>query len=241
LARHEFPPRPGLRWTARLTAVVVGAAVVSTSLALPAVAATVHVVKRGESLSRIAAGAGLQSWRQLHDANPSVANPNVIRVGQRLVIPEADALSSSRATGKRATPKAKPAVKKKAVIKKAVFKKKVRKKVAIPTKRTLRKIKPRKKHHIVAKRTHRHRTTKVAPRGVWDRLAKCESGGNWHINTGNGYSGGLQFSHATWRAYGGSGRAYQASRSHQIRIAEKIKANQGWGAWPACSRKLGLR
>jgi hypothetical protein len=77
--------------------------------------------------------------------------------------------------------------------------------------------------------------------GRWDALAQCESGGNWAINTGNGYSGGLQFSHATWRAYGGSGKAYQNSRSEQIRIATKVKAAQGWGAWPACSRKLGLR
>jgi LysM repeat protein len=237
LARHNLPPRPGLRWTARLTAVVVGAAVVTTSLALPAVAATVHVVKKGESLSSIAAGAGLQSWRQLHDANPSVSNPNLIRAGQRLVIPEADALTSSRATGKRATPKVKPVVKKKVVKKKAV-KKKVRKKVAIPTKRTLKKVKPRKKRVVASKP---RRTTKAAPRGVWDRLAKCESGGNWAINTGNGCSGGLQFSHATWRAYGGSGKAYQNSRSEQIRIATKVKAAQGWGAWPACSRKLGLR
>jgi hypothetical protein len=191
------------------------------------------VVKKGESLSSIAAGAGLQSWRQLHDANPRVSNPNIIRAGQRLVIPEADALTSSRATGKRATPKVKPVVKKK------VVKKKVRKKVAIPTKRTLKKVKPKKKRVVVAKKPRR--TTKVASRGVWDRLAQCESGGNWAINTGNGYSGGLQFSHATWRAYGGSGKAYQNSRSQQIRIAEKIKAAQGWGAWPACSRKLGLR
>jgi resuscitation-promoting factor RpfA len=75
----------------------------------------------------------------------------------------------------------------------------------------------------------------------WDAVAQCESSGNWAINTGNGYSGGLQFSHATWRAYGGSGKAYQNSRSEQIRIATKVKAAQGWGAWPACSRKLGLR
>ena len=75
---------------------------------------------------------------------------------------------------------------------------------------------------------------------VWDRLAECESGGNWSINTGNGYYGGLQFSLQTWRAYGGSGMPHENSREGQIAIAEKVQAGQGWGAWPSCSRKLGL-
>jgi LysM repeat protein len=77
--------------------------------------------------------------------------------------------------------------------------------------------------------------------GVWDRLAQCESGGNWGINTGNGYSGGLQFAPGTWRANGGTGSAHNASRAEQIRVAERVRASQGWGAWPACSAKLGLR
>jgi uncharacterized protein YabE (DUF348 family) len=76
---------------------------------------------------------------------------------------------------------------------------------------------------------------------VWDKLAQCESGGNWSINTGNGYYGGLQFSLSTWRAYGGSGRPDEASREEQIAIAKKLQADAGWGAWPACSSKLGLR
>ncbi len=76
---------------------------------------------------------------------------------------------------------------------------------------------------------------------VWDAIAKCESGGNWSINTGNGYSGGLQFSASTWRAYGGTGSASAASREQQIAVAQKVQAAQGWGAWPSCSRKLGLR
>jgi resuscitation-promoting factor RpfB len=76
---------------------------------------------------------------------------------------------------------------------------------------------------------------------VWDKLAQCESGGNWSINTGNGYYGGLQFSLSTWRAYGGSGMPNKASREQQIAIAKKLQADAGWGAWPACSSKLGLR
>src|SRR5690242_15772171 len=75
----------------------------------------------------------------------------------------------------------------------------------------------------------------------WDAIAKCESGGNWSINTGNGYYGGLQFSRSTWKAYGGQGMPHKASRAQQIKIAEKVLKKQGWRAWPACSRKLGLR
>ena len=77
--------------------------------------------------------------------------------------------------------------------------------------------------------------------GVWDRLAECESGGNWSINTGNGYYGGLQFSLGTWEAYGGSGMPHENSREEQIRIATKVRdARGGYGDWPACSAKLGL-
>ena len=80
----------------------------------------------------------------------------------------------------------------------------------------------------------------AAPTSTWDALAQCESTGNWSINTGNGYYGGLQFSLSTWRAYGGSGMPHHASKAEQIRVAENTLAGQGWGAWPACSAKLGL-
>ncbi|WP_053207111.1 resuscitation-promoting factor [Jiangella muralis] len=77
--------------------------------------------------------------------------------------------------------------------------------------------------------------------GVWDRLAECESGGNWSINTGNGYYGGLQFSVGTWRAFGGSGYPHENSKAEQIRIATKVRDNRGgYGDWPACARSLGL-
>ena len=84
-----------------------------------------------------------------------------------------------------------------------------------------------------------------APSGsVWDRIAQCESGGNWSINTGNGFSGGLQFTKSTWLAFGGGKYApvaHQATREQQIDIAKKVQAGQGWGAWPACTSKLGIR
>lgn len=75
---------------------------------------------------------------------------------------------------------------------------------------------------------------------TWDALAQCESGGNWATDTGNGYSGGLQFSASTWSAYGGTGSPADASREQQIAVAEQVQASQGWGAWPSCSAQLGL-
>jgi hypothetical protein len=81
----------------------------------------------------------------------------------------------------------------------------------------------------------------AAPKSHWDRLAKCESGGRWNTSTGNGYHGGLQFSKSTWKAHGGKGSPANASRAEQIKVAERVLRTQGWKAWPACSRKLGLR
>ncbi|PPK70530.1 transglycosylase family protein [Actinokineospora auranticolor] len=73
----------------------------------------------------------------------------------------------------------------------------------------------------------------------WDAVAQCESGGNWNINTGNGYYGGLQFTPSTWKANGGSGSAHNASRDEQIRVAENVLKTQGIGAWPVCGKKGG--
>ncbi|GEC27964.1 MULTISPECIES: LysM peptidoglycan-binding domain-containing protein [Pseudonocardia] len=82
----------------------------------------------------------------------------------------------------------------------------------------------------------------AASDATWDKLAQCESGGNWSINTGNGYYGGLQFSPSTWKAFGGgeyAASAHQATRAEQIAVAEKVLAGQGWNAWPSCSKKTG--
>lgn len=75
---------------------------------------------------------------------------------------------------------------------------------------------------------------------TWDSLAQCESGGNWSIDTGNGYYGGLQFTLQSWQAVGGTGYPNEASRTEQITLAKKLLAIQGWNAWPACSAQLGL-
>lgn len=81
----------------------------------------------------------------------------------------------------------------------------------------------------------------AATASEWDQVAQCESGGNWSINTGNGYYGGLQFSASTWAAYGGTqyaASADQASKTQQIAVAEKVLAGQGKGAWPNCGVSL---
>ena len=80
--------------------------------------------------------------------------------------------------------------------------------------------------------------TANADSGVnWDAVARCESGGNWSIATGNGYYGGLQFTMGTWRANGGTGSPHKASREEQIRVAENVLRSQGIGAWPVCGRR----
>jgi hypothetical protein len=86
-------------------------------------------------------------------------------------------------------------------------------------------------------------TAQAATDAQWDRLAQCESGGNWAINTGNGFYGGLQFTRSTWLGHGGgtfAATANKATREEQIAIGAKVAASQGWGAWPTCSRKAGL-
>lgn len=74
---------------------------------------------------------------------------------------------------------------------------------------------------------------------TWDRLAECEAWGNWSLDTGNGYYGGLQFSLSSWEAVGGAGYPHQASRETQIAMGQRLWQDGGWSHWPACSRKLG--
>ncbi|GHH75589.1 transglycosylase family protein [Kitasatospora indigofera] len=83
----------------------------------------------------------------------------------------------------------------------------------------------------------------AAPASTWDKVAQCEATGNWAINSGNGFYGGLQFTSSTWAAFGGTAyapQAHQATKAQQIAIGEKVLAAQGPGAWPVCSVKAGL-
>lgn len=87
-------------------------------------------------------------------------------------------------------------------------------------------------HRLAAAPPPASRRTTIPP--AWVRVAACESGGRWHLNTGNGYYGGLQFTLPTWRGFGGVGRPDEATPAEQVRVAERVLAVQGWGAWPVC-------
>ncbi len=80
----------------------------------------------------------------------------------------------------------------------------------------------------------------AASNDVWEKLAHCESKGNWSINTGNGYYGGLQFNLSAWNGVGGQGYPHEASKDEQIMRGKMLQEKRGWGPWGACSKKLGL-
>lgn len=92
---------------------------------------------------------------------------------------------------------------------------------------------------VVAPLTIGAGTASAKPIAVWERVAQCESGGNWGTNTGNGFYGGLQFTLQTWRAFGGKGMPNKASKAEQIRVGEATLKGQGAGAWPVCGKFLG--
>jgi hypothetical protein len=189
----------------------------------------IHIVEQGESLAEIATEYGYEAddaWRRIFDANPEIENPDLIFVDLELRVPAADETLEARDLPLPPPP---------AVVESS------------------RSSARGSRSGSAAGRTQTAAPQAAAPQaaapsvagaGVWDRLAACESGGNWSINTGNGYSGGLQFHPGTWAAFGGTAyapSAHLATKSQQIEIAQRVQAGQGWGAWPACSRKIGLR
>lgn len=170
-------------------------------------------VQPGDSLSKIAT-AHETTYHRIFDANVSISNPDLIHPGDQIRIPAADEQLITREVP--VTAPARP------VVDRAPAK-------AAP------------KAAAVQRRAPAPTPVGVVDGNVWDRLAQCEAGGNWAINTGNGYYGGLQFTLGSWRAVGGTGYPHQASREEQIARGEMLLARQGWGAWPACTAKLGLR
>jgi LysM repeat protein len=215
---HRYLPR-----TVRLGVVaMLSGAVLVSAYALPAAASAAkktYVVRAGDSLARIASKQGLKSWRPIYDANASVRDPNLIYPGERLVIPPKDARLAHRPL-----PRPQPVL--------------VRQ--WAPAQRSSSQ--PRRSATASSGSSgSSSRTSSVAGGSVWDRLAQCESGGNWGTSTGNGFYGGLQFTLGTWRSAGGSGMPNDASRETQISVARQVLQQQGWGAWPTCSSQLGLR
>lgn len=176
------------------------------------VAAEMVEIQPGDSLSKIATEQE-STIQRLYDANEKIENPNLIFPGEELRVPTADEKLTTRPMPVEAV--AAPVV-------------------AAPAQAA---------QYAPAARSAAPRVAAapVASGSVWDRLAQCEAGGNWAINTGNGYYGGLQFTISSWQAAGGSGLPSDASREEQIQRGEILLAKQGWGAWPACTAKLGLR
>lgn len=174
-------------------------------------------VIQNDSLSKIASK-HQTTYVRLFDANTFIQDPDVIHPGEKIRIPNTDELIPSRNLPVD-TPKSevvRPAVKQQ-------------------NKAT------KNSKNIKKQKSETSNNAKVAVGDVWDSLARCESGGNWAINTGNGYYGGLQFTASTWKSVGGSGLPHQARREEQIMRGQILQARSGWGQWPACTKKLGLR
>lgn len=205
-----------------LTAGIVGITSVVGGLALSTAPAAAQAettpksetvqVQSGDSLAKIAEPRGT-TYKRLFDANTDIKDPNVIYPGDDIRIPAPGEQIPSRPLPSAASPAAPAAP------------------AAAPA--------PAPQRAIRA--AAQPAAAPVASGSVWDRLAQCESSGNWSINTGNGYYGGLQFNLATWRANGGTGMPHEASREQQIAVAQNLHSKRGFAPWPACSAKLGLR
>jgi LysM repeat protein len=179
----------------------------------------VITVQRGDYLAKLAKQYGTTTLRLFY-ANSAIKDPDLIYPAQKLRVPKPD---------EKLTPRPVP----------------TNQQIATPTKQAASKAAA---PQAPTPRPTERRTAVAAPTtasgSVWDRIAACESGGNWHINTGNGFYGGLQFTYSTWLGYGGgayASRADLATRDQQIAIAQKVLAGQGWNAWPVCSYKAGAR
>lgn len=172
-------------------------------------------VESGDYLSKIAQDNGT-TYQRVYYANTSINDPDLIFPGQQLRIP-----GNSEELTPRPLPENAP----------AEVKAQVQAEASTPEDQA-EYVAPAPRPQVAA--------PSVADGSVWDSLAMCEAGGNWAINTGNGFYGGLQFTPSSWAAVGGSGLPNQASREEQIMRGQMLQAQQGWGAWPACAAKLGL-
>ena len=190
--------------------------------ALTAPAVTISV-EAGENLTEIASDNN-STVARIFDANPSIVDPNLIYPQEVLIIPSANENFTDRPLPSD-SPHA-PTVSALAVNTPA----------------------PAEEVSAVTTSTQASNTASIASQpnatssssSIWYELAQCESGGNWSIDTGNGFYGGLQFTLSSWQSVGGVGYPNQASPAQQIAAAEQLQSMQGWGAWPVCSAKLGL-
>ena len=187
-------------------------------------------IQPGDTLSSIAT-ANQTTYVRIYNANENIQNPNVIYAGMNIRIPAKDENLPDRYSAF-----INPAPMVQYNTSQRQYQNSTNNQTSVNYNY------PKQQTQPVQKQTPK--AAPVSTGSTWDKIAACESGGNWSINTGNGYSGGLQFSPSTWSGYGGrkyAASANQATREQQIEIAKKVQASQGWGAWPACTAKIGLR
>ncbi len=166
----------------------------------------------GDYLEKIAADHNT-SYLRLFYANPAIADPNLIYPGDSVRVPDASETLAARELVSSAPAAAKQTV------------------ATNPAADT---------QPITAPQQVAATAPSAGDGSVWDGIAACESGGNWAINTGNGFYGGLQFTMSSWAAVGGSGNPASASREEQIARGAMLQARQGWNAWPVCSHRAGV-
>lgn len=187
-----------------------------TATVSPATPATpapdaIITVQIGDSLTKIAL-ANNTTWQRLYDKNTGISDPDLIYPGETLTIPASDETLADRPLPAPPAPA-----------------------VSAPVET------PSTSADTSEVSAASSVSAPVAPSGsVWDRIAACESSGNWSTNTGNGFYGGLQFTLSSWEAVGGTGLPSNASRDEQIMRAQMLQARQGWGAWPVCSVRAGV-
>lgn len=210
-----------MRFNVKLTAfALIGAFALFGGSSVQAKEANTVTIKPGDTLAQIA-DAHNTTYVHVFNANENIAHPDVIHAGESIRIPAAneqlpDRFAQLQAAQHVPAVQAQPAYTQSAPVQQPA---------------------PVAKQPIAD-------APAVSSGSVWDTLAQCESGGNWSINTGNGYSGGLQFAPGTWAGHGGgeyASSAANATREQQIAVAERVQQSQGWGAWPSCSAKAGLR
>jgi len=212
-------PAKKLTVVTRPTKVALDATAAETAPAIPAAPSPKMVmVAEGDYLSKLAS-ANETTYLRMFYANTAISNPDLIFPGQTLRVPEA-----AEELAARDLPVTAP----------VEVKQQVAENPAVDTQPVAAPVRRAPAQSPVA-------APAVGDGSVWDRLAMCEATGNWAINTGNSFYGGLQFTLSSWQAVGGTGLPSDASREEQIARGIKLQAIQGWGAWPACSAKLGLR
>ncbi len=182
-------------------------------------------VQAGDTLSAIAASAKT-TYVRIFDANSQIQNPDLIYPGEVLTIP-----STNETLPQRQMPSSTPSTQ--SVTTSSVP-------VNTEDQDTPVVSAPSVQSAPVEAQTSQQASTSTSSNSIWNSLAQCESSGNWSIDTGNGFYGGLQFTLSSWQAVGGTGYPNQASPSQQILRAQMLQSIQGWGAWPVCSTKLGL-